>query len=205
MSLFVSSLYRLALDSQPSMKNDFFYQSKEISVTLLWFDIYQDSDQQYEEKYTVSLLKKSINFLKNYEKYEQYYNPLHLVNFIFQDRIKAIFNRFPELKEKPQGEPLKDGFLEGLVSLISLSALIYIIPLLAIGLFLCGMPKLSKIFGFIGMNICLILPMIWALFVPGGLWYLLLPMLAPAWLLSFLVYRGSTANLTILSKNRSAD
>ena len=103
--------------------------------------------------------------------------------------------RFPDLGEIANSAPVYDGFLEGLMFLGVLSALVYLIPLLAVCLFFTGLPYAARLTGLLGISVCLGGPAVWAVIVPGGLWYLLLPMLAPALIMSFLMYRGGTARL----------
>ena len=116
-----------------------------------------------------------------------------------------MFSRFPELTEWPQGGPLQDGFLEGLMFLGVLCGLVYVIPLLALALFLTGLPYAARLTGAFGMAVCVTFPAGWGVLVPGGLWYLLLPVLAPAFLMSFLVYRGGSVRLIVEAKESGTD
>ena len=109
--------------------------------------------------------------------------------------VYSMFNRFPDLANIPQGTPAQDGFLECVFFLLVLSALVYVIPVLALALFLTGLPYAAKLTGILGIIVCIALPSVWAVLVPAGLWYLLLPLLAPAILFSFLMYRGASARL----------
>ena len=116
-----------------------------------------------------------------------------------------MFNRFPELADIPQGTPAQDGFLDGLMFLGVLSAFVYVIPILALALFLTGLPYAAKLTGGLGITVCVGFPVTWAVLVPAGLWYLLLPMLSPALLLCALIYRAGAARLIKMDRADAED
>ena len=108
-----------------------------------------------------------------------------------------MFNRFPELRNIPEGTPPNDGFLDGLFFLGEMCALVYVLPVLSFALFLPGLPYAAKLTSALALLICVGVPMVWAVLVPGGLWYMLLPILAPAGLVCFLIYMSSRSRIAL--------
>ena len=99
-----------------------------------------------------------------------------------------MYDRFPELRGQPAGVPPEDGFLDGLFFLGWLCALVYVIPFLAIALSASGLRYAANALSLFGLAICCGGPLVWAVMVPGGLWYLVLPVLTPAALMCYIAY-----------------
>ncbi|MEE2786587.1 MAG: hypothetical protein VX589_04550 [Myxococcota bacterium] len=105
-----------------------------------------------------------------------------------------MYDRFPELKTVPtEGTPPNDGFLDGVFFLGNLCALVYVLVFVALALLLSGLPYASKLLTNFCLAVCIGGPIVWAIFVPGGLWTMLLPVLAPAAILAFFINRYAAA------------
>ena len=106
-----------------------------------------------------------------------------------------MYDRFPELRSIPEGTPPRDGFLDGLFFLGGLCGIIYLIPFFALVLYLCGQMFAARLLAWFAVCCSVVGPLVWALFVPGGLWYLLLPILSPVVIVSAMLIRASTAHI----------
>ena len=102
-----------------------------------------------------------------------------------------MFDRFPDFQPPPEGLPPNDGFLDGLFFLGLMCALVYVIPALAFALFASQLQYAAMLTARLGLVICVGVPFVWAILVPGGLWYLVVPILTPAALACFLVNAGT--------------
>ena len=111
-----------------------------------------------------------------------------------------MFDKFPELRNIPPGTPPRDGFLDGLFFIGGIFALIYIVPLLGLGLYFTGLPYAALLTGRLGLVVGVGGTIAWAVMVPGGLWFLGLPILAPAMLMCWLLIRASKERLFWLEK-----
>ena len=106
-----------------------------------------------------------------------------------------MYDRFPQLRQIPEGTPPNDGFLDGLFFLGHICIAIYVAVGLSLALLLTGLPYAARL-----LTSCILFGtataiVVWAIMVPGSLWTMLIPTLAPALLLAFLVYTyTSSAN-----------
>ena len=71
-------------------------------------------------------------------------------------------------------------------------ALVYVIPALAFALLISRLNFAAMLTARLGLSICIGVPMFWAVLVPGGLWYLVVPILTPAAMVCFLVNAGTS-------------
>lgn len=104
-----------------------------------------------------------------------------------------MMDRFPELKSIPSGTPPNDGFLDGLFFLGHVCGLIYLAVFLALALLLTGLPYAAWLLTRTILLVTVGATIVWAVLVPGSLWTMLLPTLAPALILAFLVSRYAAA------------
>ncbi|MGC6419075.1 MAG: hypothetical protein ACON3Z_18255 [Bradymonadia bacterium] len=101
-----------------------------------------------------------------------------------------MYDRFPELRSIPEGTPPRDGFLDGLFFLGGLCGIVYIIPFIALILYLCGQLFAARLLAWFAIICSVLGPAIWAFLVPGGVWYLLLPVLSPVVIVSVMLVRA---------------
>ncbi len=115
-----------------------------------------------------------------------------------------MYDRFPELRGLPKGTPPEDGFLDGLFFIGGFCGLTYVIPLLGFAFYMTGLPYAGMLMGWLGLLVSVGTPILWAAFVPGGLWYMLLPIFTPVALLSLLLVRAGRDRVRTLVEMEEA-
>ena len=101
-----------------------------------------------------------------------------------------MYDRFPELRSIPDGTPPRDGFLDGLFFLGGLCGIVYLIPFFALVLYLCGQMFAARLLAWFAIFCAVSGTAVWAFWVPGGVWYLLLPVLSPVVIVSAMLIRA---------------
>lgn len=102
-----------------------------------------------------------------------------------------VFKHFPELKQSMAVEPLAPGVFEGFTLLVTYCSIIYFIVVVAFVYLLFDRQFITQILGAIGMVLCVVPPLAWAIFNPVGGWVFLLPVIAPPLFASFTLYTNA--------------
>lgn len=103
--------------------------------------------------------------------------------------------RFPELHQSLPSEPISHGFVEGIVMVVAYCAFMYLLPLLGVVSLIRDRLLHAQRLGALGVALCLIAPMTWILYNPLGVWFVLIPIVAPAAFASYLLYINAKRRL----------
>ena len=88
-------------------------------------------------------------------------------------------------------EPLSEGVVEGFTLLMVYFAVTYFIVAAAFVYLLVDRQLITQILGAIGMMLCVMPPIAWAVFNPVGGWVFVLPVIAPPLFASFTLYTNA--------------
>ena len=103
--------------------------------------------------------------------------------------------RFPELQQSVPPEPISHEVLEGIVIITGYCGLMYLIPLVGMVFLIKDRLQYTQRLGAIGLVLCVLVPLLWALYNPIGGWFFLLPIVAPAAFASFLLFINANRRL----------
>ena len=94
-----------------------------------------------------------------------------------------------------EGQPLPEGAIEGLIIVIALCALCYLVPF--VGLLCLIKNRLSATRALAAFGVALPVTFIgwWVIFNPMGIWYILLPIVAPGAFVSYLQFDAARRRL----------
>ena len=111
-----------------------------------------------------------------------------------------MFPHFPDLHQSMEGQPFPDGALEGLFILVSLCAICYLLPFLSLVCFIKDKLSAAQVLGGLGVALPSVSLALWVVFNPMGIWYILLPIVAPGAFVSYLQFNAARRRI-FLRKN----
>lgn len=106
-----------------------------------------------------------------------------------------MFKRFPELNQSMPPEPIPEGFLEGIVLVLTFCGLMYVLPVVGFIYLMLDRLHYTQYLGAIGVCLSVLAPLTWALYNPIGAWFVLLPIVAPPAFGSFLLFVNAKRRL----------
>ena len=106
-----------------------------------------------------------------------------------------MFKRFPELNQSLPPEPIPEGFLEGIVLVVTFCGLMYTLPLVGFICLIIDRLRYTQYLGALGVCLSMFAPLAWALYNPTGAWFVLLPIVAPPAFGSFLLFVNARRRL----------
>ena len=92
-------------------------------------------------------------------------------------------------------EPISHDILEGIVMVTGYCGLMYLIPVVGMVYLVKDRLRYTQRLGATGVSLCVLVPLLWAMYNPIGLWYLLLPVIAPAGFTSYLLFINAKKRL----------
>ena len=78
--------------------------------------------------------------------------------------------------------------LEGVFLVTAYCGLMYVLPMLAFVFLVLDRLHYTQRLGATGVVLCILAPLAWAIYNPLGVWFLLLPILAPSAFASYVIY-----------------
>ena len=103
--------------------------------------------------------------------------------------------RFEALQQCLPPEPVSYDILEGVVFFTGYCGLMYVLPMIGIICLIQDRLQTTEKLGLFGVASCVLGPLLWAMYNPIGLWYLLLPVIAPAGFTSYLLFINAKKRL----------
>ena len=106
-----------------------------------------------------------------------------------------MFPRFSELHQSMEGQPFPDGALEGLFIILAFCVLCYLIPVLSLLFLIRNRLGATRAFAALGVALPVCFIGWWVVYNPIGIWYILLPIVAPGAFVSYLQFDASRRRL----------
>ena len=103
--------------------------------------------------------------------------------------------RFPDIHQSLPPEPINEAMIGGIVLVCLYCFMMYLLPLIGLAYLVRDRLIYTQRLGAIGAVLCVAAPLVWAGYNPFGVWFLLLPILAPAAFASYLLYVNAKRRL----------